>query len=128
MNYLILLGRLLFTLIFFTTIPSNFSKEKIKNVAAAGLPMASFLVPASSAMAFMGAVSVLLGIYGRIGACLLIIFLLPVTFIQHKFWTIEDPVKRRMQYINFMKNIALVGGSLFIVAYGTGLLSLDAFF
>lgn len=128
MQFLILFARILFTLIFFTSLPDNFNKEKAKSAAANGLPFASFLVPASSVMAFIGAASVLLGVYGRYGACLLIIFLIPVSFVQHKFWTIDDPMKRRIQYINFMKNIGLVGGALYIVVYGTGWLSFDALF
>ena len=128
MQYLLLLGRILFTLIFFASLPGNFNKEKSSSAAANGLPFASLLVPASSVMAYIGSTSVLLGIYGRYGACLLIIFLIPVSLVQHKFWTIADPMKRRMQYINFLKNIGLVGGALYIVAYGTGSLSLDALF
>jgi uncharacterized membrane protein YphA (DoxX/SURF4 family) len=128
MQFLILLARILFTLIFFATVPSNFNKDKAKTAAVNGLPFASFLVPASSVMAFVGATSVLLGVYGCYGACLLIIFLIPVSFVQHKFWTIEDPMKRRMQYINFLKNIGLIGGALYIVVYGTGSMSLDTLF
>ena len=128
MPFLILLARILFTLVFFSTLPDNFNKEKANSAAANGLPFASLLVPASSAMAFIGAASVLLSVYGRYGACLLIIFLIPVSLVQHKFWTIDDPMKRRMQYINFLKNIGLVGGALYIVVYGTGSLSLDALF
>ena len=127
-SILILLGRILFTSIFFATLPTNFNQQKIKGAEANGLPMASLLVPLSSIMAFIGAASVLFGIYGRYGAWLLIIFLLPVSFVQHKFWVIEDPMKRRMQYINFMKNLGLIGGALFIAAYGTGALSVDVLF
>ena len=128
MAALILLGRILFVLIFFTSVPGNFNNQKTKSAEANGLSLASLLVPLSSVMALIGAASVLLGIYGQYGAWLLIIFLIPVSFIQHKFWTIDDPLKRRMQYINFMKNISIIGGALFIAVYGTGPLSIDALF
>ncbi|MFI5134743.1 MAG: DoxX family protein [Chitinophagales bacterium] len=128
MQYIILLGRILFVSIFFATLAGNFNAEKAKNAAVNGLPFASLLVPLSSVMAFIGSASVLLGIYAQYGAWLLIIFLLPVTFIQHKFWTIEDPMKRRGQYINFLKNLGLIGGALFIVANGSGPLSIDRLF
>jgi len=128
MAALILLGRILFVLIFFTSVPGNFNNQKTKSAEANGLPLASLLVPLSSVMALIGAASVLLGIYGQYGAWLLIIFLIPVSFIQHKFWTIDDPLKRRMQHINFMKNISIIGGALFIAVYGTGPWSVDALF
>jgi len=128
MSLLLLLGRILFVLIFFTTVPGNFNEQKIKSAESNGLPLASLFVPLSSVMALIGAASVLLGVYGRYGAWLLIIFLIPVSFIQHKFWIISDPMKRRMQYINFMKNISIIGGALFIAVYGTGPLSVDVLF
>ena len=127
MGYILLLGRILFVLIFFTSLPGNFTAEKSKSAAANGLPMASLLVPLASIIAFIGALSIVLGIEGRYGAWLIVFFLVPVTFVQHKFWTFEDPQKRKMQYLNFMKNMSILGGALFIAMYGTGPLSLDIF-
>ena len=128
MPYLLLLGRILFTMIFFTSVPENFTKEKIKSVAANGLPLASVLVPIASVMAFIGASSILLGVEARWGAWLVIIFLVPVTFVQHRFWTIDDAMKRKIQYISFMKNVSIIGGAIFIAVFGSGPLSLDALF
>jgi len=128
MQFVILIGRILFSLVFFATLPGNFDKEKAKGVSANGLPVAGLIVPLSSLIAFAGALSVLLSIYAEYGAWLLIIFLVPVTFIQHKFWAIEDPLKRRGQYINFLKNFGLIGGALIIAANGSGTLSADRLF
>jgi len=128
MAYLLLLGRILFILIFFISVPENFTQEKIKSAAANGLPFAQVLVPLGSIVALIGAASVLLGIEAKWGAWLTIIFLIPVTLVQHKFWAIDDPSKRKMQYISFMKNISIMGGALFIAVFGSGPLSLDMLF
>ena len=128
MDYLLLIARVFFVYIFFHSAPGNFKPEKAKAAAANGLPLASLLVPFATVLSLVGATSILFGIEARWGAWLIIIFLIPVTLIQHKFWTIDDPLKRRMQYINFMKNISIIGGALFIAVYGTGPLSIDALF
>ena len=123
-----LLGRIFFVSIFLFTAPENFKQEKIQTVAAKGLPMASLLVPVASALAVIGALSVLFGVEARWGAWLIIIFLVPVTLFQHNYWSVTDPMKRRMQYLNFLKNVSLTGGAIFIAVYGSGPLSLDQLF
>ena len=54
------------------------------------------------------------------------LFLVPVTFMMHKFWTVQDPMMMQMQMVMFMKNIAILGGAIFISQMGAGPLSLDA--
>ena len=43
----------------------------------------------------------------------------------HNFWT-YPPAEQQGQMINFMKNLAIMGGLAMVVTYGPGLLSLDA--
>jgi uncharacterized membrane protein YphA (DoxX/SURF4 family) len=47
-----------------------------------------------------------------LGAAALVGFLAGVTPIMHDFWNLEDPEKRQGEMINFMKNVALLGGAL----------------
>ena len=128
MELLLLLARIFFVYIFFYSAPENFKPEKAKAAAANGLPFASLLVPLASVIALAGAISILLGIEARWGAWLIILFLVPVTLVQHKFWTIDDAVKQRMQRLNFLKNIAMIGGALYIAVFGSGRFSLDVLF
>jgi len=51
--------------------------------------------------------------------------LLPVTLMMHAFWAIPDPEAARMQYVNFLKNVALFGATLCIAYFGAGPISLD---
>ena len=122
----VLLGRLLFAAIFLTAGPNNFTKQAIGYAASQGVPLASILVPISGLVAILGGFSILLGFRAKIGAWLIALFLVPVTFMMHKFWTVTDPIMAQMQMIMFMKNISMLGGAFLISQFGAGPLSLDA--
>jgi len=122
----VLLGRLLFVLIFLMSGPNHFSKQTIVFAASQGVPFASFAVPLSGVLALAGGLSVLLGFRAKIGASLIALFLIPVTLMMHKFWTVHDAMMAQMQMVMFMKNIAILGGALMISQLGAGPMSLDA--
>lgn len=125
MKYIPLIGRILFSLIYLMAIIRNFSSETIKNASASGVPLASIAVPLSGIMASLGAISIIIGYKAKVGAWLIILYLLPATFMMHGFWTITDPVMRQMRMMHFMKNISMLGGALIISYWGTGPLSID---
>ena len=77
-----------------------------------GVPLANLAVPLSGVLALVGGLSVLLGYHARIGAALLIAFLVPATLQMHRFWEENDPGQRMNETINFAKNVALVGAAL----------------
>jgi putative oxidoreductase len=121
----VLLGRLFFVLIFLMAGSNHFSKQTIAFVASQGVPFASFAVPLSGVLALAGGLSRLLGYRAKIGAWLIALFLIPVTLMMHKFWTVHDPMMAQMQMVMFMKNVAILGGALLISQFGSGPLSLD---
>ena len=125
MNYIILTGRIFYSLIFLMTIFSNFSQKAISEAVAQGVPLASIAVPLSGIIAILGGLSVALGYKAKWGACLLVLSLIPVTLMMHNFWAISDPMMAQMQQIMFMKNLALLGAALFISQMGSGPMSLD---
>lgn len=65
----------------------------------------------------VGGLMVFLGIWTRVGALLLILFLTPATLIFHHFWEFQGP-DHQLQMINFMKNLSICGGLLFVLAMG----------
>ena len=67
----------------------------------------------------IGGLLVFLGITVRLGSFLLLCFLVPTTLIVHHFWDLAEP-ERQVQMVNFMKNISIMGGLLFILARGKG--------
>jgi len=120
------LGRILFAAIFVMAGPSLFSVGTIAYAAQAGVPFATFLVPAAGVLAILGGLSVLLGYRARLGAWLLVAFLVPVTLAMHKFWGISDPAAAQVQLAHFMKNVSMLGAALLIANFGAGPLSLDS--
>ena len=125
MRALVPVGRALYSLIFITSVFGHFSSGAIDSAAAHGVPFAVVLVPLSGILALVGGLSVLLGYRARFGAFMLLLFLVPVTLVMHKFWGLSDPQMAMMQRANFMKNLSLIGGALVLMYYGAGPVSLD---
>jgi putative oxidoreductase len=122
----VVLGRFFFALIFLIAAPNHFTKQTIAFSASQGVPLAWIAVPLSGALAIAGGLSILLGYRAKLGAWLIVLFLIPVTLMLHKFWTVSDPMMAQMQMILFMKNISMLGGALLITQFGAGPFSLDA--
>ncbi len=121
-------GRLLLSIVFLMSAVGN----KIPNfsgvselMATQGVPSPKFMLFGAIVFLLLGSLSVILGYKARIGASLLFVFLVMATFFFHDFWTLDDPQERQMQMIQFMKNLSMMGGMLFIVANGSGPMSLD---
>jgi uncharacterized membrane protein YphA (DoxX/SURF4 family) len=55
------------------------------------------------------------GVAQRLSALALVGSLIPTTLAGHSYWTIEDPTARKLQRIQFHKNLAMIGGLLFAV-------------
>ena len=98
--------------------PNHFSKQEIGFAAAQGVPLASFVVPMSGIIALAGRLNILLGYRAKIGAWLIVLFLVPVTLMMHKFWTVTDPMMAQIQMVMFIKNVAMIGGALLITQFG----------
>ena len=126
MRYLVALGRLFYSLIFVVAGFGHFTRQEIAYAAAQGIPIAGVLVPASGIVAIVGGLSILLGFHGKLGAWLLVLFLVPVTLTMHNFWAVKDPMMQQIQMAMFLKNISMLGSALFFTQIGTGPLSLDS--
>jgi putative oxidoreductase len=124
--WVLLLGRIFYVAIFVMSGLTHFTAGPVAYAAAAGVPFPSLLVPASGIIAFAGGLSILLGYRARIGAWLLVLFLVPVSFAMHNFWAVKDPMMANIQMVMFMKNVSMLGGALLISQFGTGPWSLDA--
>jgi len=122
----VVLGRFLFALIFLMAGANHFNKQTIGYAASQGVPLAAIAVPLSGVLAIAGGLSILLGYRAKLGAWLIVLFLIPVTLMMHKFWTVTDPMMAQLQMILFMKNVSMLGGALLISQFGAGPFSLDA--
>lgn len=121
-KYIPLIGRAFLAAIFLKAAVANtlgFSGI-VGMMTEKGLPFPPLLLAGNIFCTLVGGISILLGFKARIGAILLIIFLVPTTFVFHNPFTNPD------EWNAFLKNFGLVGAMLLIYYYGTGPVSLDA--
>jgi putative oxidoreductase len=126
MKYAVLVGRVLYSAMFVMSLFTHFAPQSIAYAKQAGVPLAELVVPLSGLLAGAGGLSILLGYRAKIGAWLIVLFLVPVTLTMHAFWAVPDPMMAQMQLAMFLKNVAMLGSALLIAYFGAGPLSLDA--
>ena len=126
MKYVVLLGRILFAFMFTQVYRSHFSSMGIGYAESYGVPLASMAVPLSGVIAILGGLMIAFGFKAKLGAWLIVIFLVPVTLYMHRFWGVSDPMMAMAQAANFWKNVSMLGGALIIAYFGSGPLSLDS--
>lgn len=127
MKALSLAGRLLMVTIFLMSAIGN----KIPNfsgvagyMASEGVPMPHLMLIGGIVFLIAGGLFVAAGYQTRLGAGLLLAFLVLATYYFHDFWNFEGE-EQQQQMIQFMKNLSLMGSMLFLIANGPGLLSID---
>lgn len=127
MKYVPLIGRFLFSIVFILSGLNHIFKlhQMSQYTASMGVPLPTVATLVTGLMILLGGLSILLGYKVKIGAILLIVFLVPTTFIAHAFWSINDPMQSQMQMIMFMKNLFMTGGAFIFYYFGTGPLSLE---
>lgn len=92
--------------------------DGLQDCLAAMIPITPILLLVATLFELLGGLSVLLGVKEKLGATLLILFLIPTTILIHQFWFIEGTA-RELQLAHFLKNLAILGGLLMILLQGT---------
>jgi len=121
-----LVGRILLALIF---IISGFGKimgfdATLGYISSAGLPFAQLSAIAAIVVELGGGILLVVGWKARWAAAALFLFVLVAALYFHAFWA-SPPDQAMMQQIQFLKNLAIMGGMLYIMAYGSGPYSVD---
>ena len=128
-------GRLMISIIFLLSAFGNkiLNFSSVADVMAAqgmpqddilGIPAHKYLLCGAIVFLILGGLSVAAGFKARLGACMLLLFLAGATYYFHDFWNAEADQKPT-EMIQFLKNLALSGTMLFIIANGAGPGSLD---
>jgi putative oxidoreductase len=120
-----LVGRILLAHIF---IISGFGKiagfeGTVGYIASHGLPAATLLAALAIVVELGGGIALAIGWKARWAAAALVVFTLLASLIFHAFWDVPAE-EVMMQQINFMKNLSIMGGLLYVVVYGAGPLSI----
>lgn len=123
-----LLGRILIALIF---VFAGFGKitgfeGTVGYIASKGLPLPQLAAIGAIIVELGGGIMLVLGLKTRWAAAALFLFTGLAALIFHNFWA-ASPDQAQNQMIHFMKNIAIMGGLLFVVIHGGGAFSLDRY-
>jgi putative oxidoreductase len=120
-------GRSMIALIFLMSAVGN-KIPKFNDVAgymaSEGVPLPKLMLVGAIVFLVVGSLSIIVGYKARIGAALLFVFLVLATYFFHDFWTFEGQ-EQEAQMIQFMKNLSLMGTMVFLMANGSGVMSLD---
>ncbi|HLR76949.1 MAG TPA: DoxX family protein [Balneolaceae bacterium] len=116
MNFLFLIARILFSAIFIISGTSHLVNNRQMSMYAESkkIPFPQLAVYTTGIMMLTGGLSILLGLWVKIGALLIVFFLLPAAFLMHNFWAIAEPTERQNEEIQFMRDLALAGGAFAI--------------
>ena len=110
------IARVLLCLVFINAVIGKFAgfTDTADAIAAKGLPMAAALVVASMLLMAAGSALVISGWRSRLGAALLLIFLIPTTLLFHG--NAGDAAER----IQLLKNLSIMAGLLFVIEQDNG--------
>jgi len=117
-----LIGRILISILFlFEAFDSLiFFENTKKTLGIYGITWnPNFMVGFIIFILFVGSIGVLIGYFARTGAVLLLLYWLPFTLLVYSFWN-DPPALQRINSLYFMRNMALCGGLLLLVANGAG--------
>ena len=96
----------------------------VAHMVAMGIPYPDTLAVVAGVAEVLGAIAIAFGFLTRVASVGLILFMIPTTLIFHAFWNAEG-AERMQQMVNFMKNLAIIGGLAVLMAQGAGRSSLD---
>lgn len=114
MDAIFLVARILFVLIFLMSAVGHIVKanDMAGYAKFKGAPGGKFGVIATGVTLGAGAIMVLLGIFGDIGALLIAATLIPISFFMHAYWKESDAQAKQGDQVMFNKNVGLIGGAL----------------
>lgn len=125
-DVLALVGRILLAVLF---IWSGYGKVTSFSATAAyiasqGMPLPEVATALTIVIELGLGLAIAIGWKTRLAAGVIALWLIPTSFLFHNFWS--APADQMMaQQINFMKNVAIFGGMLLLIAFGPGRFSVD---
>jgi len=119
-------GRILLAIIF---VVSGFGKitgfeNTVGYIASKGLPLPQLAAAGAILIELGCGILLVVGWQARWAATAIFLFLIPTTLIFHNYWA-ADAAQQGMQQIQFMKNLSIMGGMLYVMAFGAGPFSFD---
>lgn len=100
-------------------------EDTVQYMASKSFTMIPLFLVAAALVEIIGGLSVLFGFKIRWGATLLLLFLIPTSIIFHDFWNLYG-AEKQSQMIEFLKNLSIFGGLIYVLLNGAGKFSIDA--
>ena len=122
----LLVGRLLMASLFlWTSIPRlpDFGAGFAKYLGVLGVPYPEYLAIVATAIEVLVPIALILGLWPRLSALLMIVYVLVAIGLAHRFWE-YPPAQQMLQMTMFFKDFAIIGGLLFYYVSGPGAWSL----
>ena len=98
--------------------------DTLSYMSSQGMLMPEFFLFGAICVEIGAGLALVLGWYMRLAAALLLLYLIPVTYIFHNFWDLEGAAQAT-QFIHFLKNCAIMGGLLALSMLTAGKYSVD---
>ena len=118
MDIVLWIGRIIVGVYFLFNAFNHFAQVNMLSgyAQSKGVPAPKVAVLGSGLLLALGGLSILFWQYLFWGMLALVVFFVPVTFMMHDFWKIEDQQAKMAEMVNFMKNMGLLGFALIIMA------------
>ena len=94
-------------------------------IADKGIPVAAVAAAIAILIELAGGIMIIIGWQTKLAAAVQFVYLVPVTVMYHNFWA-APPEMHDMQMVNFLKNLAIMGGLLILATRGAGASSVDS--
>lgn len=94
-------------------------------MASHGIPYSNILVWGAAALDLGGGLMLMAGLAARWAALVLCLYTLALAVIFHAYWAVPA-AQARAEYNAFFEHLAMMGGLLYVFAFGAGAYSFDA--
>ncbi len=111
-------GQLLIAVLFLGTGIINSTmkvKQHVDRMAAMNIPKPALVLWTGFAMQYVGGFMIAFDYETEIGVIILIVFTLLATALFHRWWTVEDPLRRHFHLSFVFTNCAVLGGLLLLI-------------
>lgn len=112
-----ILGRLLIGGYFLIMLVKNLRlyRWNVERMGENGVPLPGIVLPAGFVVQFVGSALVVLGLELEVAVALLVVFTFAATAIFHRFWRMDDPVRRNYHMLLGLNNLGITGGLLLVL-------------
>ncbi len=118
MTIIFLIGRIIVGVFYLFNASNHFFQVNAMSgyAQSKGVPSPKLAVLGAGVLLLIGGLSILTGFLPVIGIIALVLFFVPVIFMMHAFWQVQDPMAKMGEMVNFTKDVALLGSSLMFLA------------